>query len=107
MNPQPNVPTSERGAALLSILLLVAILSVIAATTLDRVILSTKLSGNGQAMRQARLLAYAAEGIALARLADLRAPPSGLREACRSGGNSAVHTRGREEASRGIRARRR
>ena len=73
MNPQPNVPTSERGAALLSILLLVAILSVIAATTLDRVILSTKLSGNGQAMRQARLLAYAAEDIALARLADLRA----------------------------------
>ncbi len=73
MNPQPNIPASERGAALLSILLLVAILSVIAATTLDRVILSTKLSGNGQAMRQARLLAYAAEDIALARLADLRA----------------------------------
>ena len=73
MKPQPNVPASERGAALLSILLLVAILSVIAATTLDRVILSTKLSGNGQAIRQARLLAYAAEDIALARLADLRA----------------------------------
>ena len=73
MNPQLDIPASERGAALLSILLLVAILSVIAATTLDRVILSTKLSGNGQAMRQARLLAYAAEDIALARLADLRA----------------------------------
>lgn len=73
MNPQPNIPASERGAALLSILLLVAILSVIAATMLDRVILSTKLSGNGQLMRQARLLAYAAEDIALARLADLRA----------------------------------
>ncbi len=73
MKPQPDVPASERGAALLSILLLVAILSVIAATTLDRVILSTKLSGNGQAMRQARLLAFAAEDIALARLADLRA----------------------------------
>lgn len=69
---RPDFPASERGAALLSILLLVAILSVIAATTLDRVILSTKLSGNGQSMRQARMLAYAAEDIALARIADLR-----------------------------------
>lgn len=73
MTPPLNVPKSERGAALLSILLLVAILSVIAATTLDRVILSTKLSGNGQSSRQAKLLAYAAEDIALARIADLRA----------------------------------
>lgn len=73
MTAQPDIPKSERGAALLSILLLVAILSVIAATTLDRVILSTKLAGNGQSSRQAKLLAYAAEDIALARIADLRA----------------------------------
>lgn len=66
-------PQSERGAALLSILLLVAILSVVAATTLDRVVLSTKLAGNGQAIREARMLAYSAEDIALARIADLRA----------------------------------
>ncbi len=73
---RPEIPPSQQGAALLSILLLVAILSVIAATTLDRVILSTKLSGNGQAMRQAQMLAYAAEDIALARIADLRAANS-------------------------------
>lgn len=72
MTIPPDIPPSERGAALLSILLLVAILSVIAATTLDRVVLSTKLAGNGQAMRQARMLAYASEDIALARIADLR-----------------------------------
>jgi general secretion pathway protein K len=71
-----NVPPSERGAALLSILLLVAILSVIATTTLDRVILSTKLASNGQAIKQARMLAYSAEDIALARIADLRAADS-------------------------------
>ncbi len=72
MPSRPDIPPSEQGAALLSILLLVAILSVIAATTLDRVILSTKLAGNGQSMRQARALAFAAEDIALARIADLR-----------------------------------
>jgi general secretion pathway protein K len=72
MKTRPDVPASQQGAALLSILLLVAILSVIAATTLDRVILSTKLAGNGQAIRQARAIAFAAEDIALARIADLR-----------------------------------
>jgi general secretion pathway protein K len=73
MRPRSDIPAAEQGAALLSILLLVAILSVIAATTLDRVILSTKLAGNGQAVRQARAMAFAAEDIALARIADLRA----------------------------------
>ncbi|MGL5839960.1 MAG: type II secretion system minor pseudopilin GspK [Sphingorhabdus sp.] len=68
-----EIPPAERGAALLSILLLVAILSVVAATTLDRVTLSTQLAQNGQAARQARLLSYAAEDLALARIADLRA----------------------------------
>jgi general secretion pathway protein K len=36
--------SSERGAALLSVLLMVAVLAVIAATTLDRLTLSSKLS---------------------------------------------------------------
>lgn len=71
-----NIPSSQKGAALLSILMLVAILSVIAAITLDRVILSTKLAGNGQSIRQARMLAYSAEDIALARIADLRGADS-------------------------------
>lgn len=73
MPRRPDIPETQTGAALLSVLLLVAILSVVAATTLDRVILSTKLAQNGQSARQARLLSYAAEELALARIADLRA----------------------------------
>ena len=76
MRPTPEMPPSEKGAALLSVLLLVAILSVIAATTLDRVVLSTQLAQNGQSLRQARLLSYAAEDLALSRIADLRAANS-------------------------------
>ena len=66
-----KLPEKERGAALLSILLLVAVLAVIAATTLDRVALSTKLAGNGAVLAQARAYSYAAESIATARLEDL------------------------------------
>ena len=61
MTPRP----SERGAALLSVLLMVAVLAVIAATTLDRIALSTKLSVNGNALAQARMFSYAAENIAV------------------------------------------
>ena len=64
---------SERGAALLSVLLMVAVLAVIAATTLDRLTLSTKLSANGNALAQARMFSYAAENIAAARIEDLLA----------------------------------
>ena len=64
---------SERGAALLSVLLMVAVLAVIAATTLDRLALSTKLSSNGNALAQARMFSYAAESIAAARIEDLLA----------------------------------
>jgi general secretion pathway protein K len=63
--------SSERGAALLSVLLMVAVLAVIAATTLDRLTLSTKLSANGNALAQARMFSYAAESIAAARIEDL------------------------------------
>jgi general secretion pathway protein K len=63
--------TSEQGAALLSVLLMVAVLAVIAATTLDRLSLSTKLSGNGHALAQARMFSYAAENIAATRIEDL------------------------------------
>jgi general secretion pathway protein K len=66
----PQKP-SERGAALLSVLLMVAVLAVIAATTLDRLTLSSKLSANGNALAQARMFTYATEAIAAARLEDL------------------------------------
>lgn len=58
----------ERGAALLSVLLLVAVMAVIAAVMLDRLNLATRLAGNGQAMTQARLYATSAETLAMARI---------------------------------------
>lgn len=64
-------PDSERGAALLTVLLLVAVMAVIAATALDRLQLSTRLAVNGAAITQARYYSYAAEIIALSRLEDL------------------------------------
>ncbi len=73
MRHSHNLDPREQGAALLSILLLVAILAVVAATTLDRVQLATSLAKNDQSMRQARMLAYSAEAFTLTRIADLRA----------------------------------
>ncbi len=58
----------ERGAALLSVLLLVAVMAVIAAIMLDRLHLATRLAGNGQAMTQARFYATSAETLAMARI---------------------------------------
>ena len=55
----------------LSVLLMVAVLAVIAATTLDRLALSTKLSANGNALAQGRMFSYAAVNIAAARIEDL------------------------------------
>lgn len=64
-------PPHERGAALLSVLLLVAVMAAIAAVMLDRLNLATRLAGNGQAMTQARLSATSAETLAMARLKAL------------------------------------
>ena len=61
----------ERGAALLSVLLLVAVMAVIAALMLDRLNLATRLAANGQAMTQARLYATSAETLAMARIKGL------------------------------------
>ena len=61
----------ERGAALLSVLLLVAVMAVIAAVMLDRLNLAVRLAGNGQAMTQARLYATSAETLAMARIKAL------------------------------------
>lgn len=64
-------PQRERGAALLTVLLLVAIMSVVAATALERLTLATRLAANGSALDQARAYALAAETISLARIGDL------------------------------------
>ena len=67
MRPKP----SERGAALLSVLLLVAVMAVIAAVMLERLNLATRLAANSQAMAQARLHALSAESLAMARIRSL------------------------------------
>ncbi|HMO76481.1 MAG TPA: type II secretion system minor pseudopilin GspK [Sphingopyxis sp.] len=67
MNRRPD----ERGAALLSVLLLVAVMAVIAATALDRLTLATRIAGSAATVDQGRAYAFAAEEIALRRVADL------------------------------------
>ena len=59
---------SERGAALLTVLLLVAVISVLAASALEKLRLSTRLAANGAAIEQARAFAYAAETVATIRV---------------------------------------
>ena len=61
----------ERGAALLAVLLLVAVMAVIAATALDRLMLATRIAGSAATVDQGRAYAFAAEQIALRRVASL------------------------------------
>ena len=61
----------ERGAALLTVLLLVAVMAVIAATALDRLTLATRIAGSAATVDQGRAYSFAAEQIALRRVADL------------------------------------
>ncbi|MCJ8157590.1 type II secretion system minor pseudopilin GspK [Sphingomonas sp. LaA6.9] len=61
----------EEGAALLSVLLLVAVMAVLAAAALEKLRLSTHLAANGAAMDQARAYSQAAETLALMRITDL------------------------------------
>lgn len=63
----------EKGAALLSVLLLVAVMAVIAATSLDRLKLATRVTGSAAAVDQGRAFAYAAEHIALGRVQQFTA----------------------------------
>ncbi|MCD2317163.1 type II secretion system minor pseudopilin GspK [Sphingomonas sp. IC-11] len=66
-----NKRPGERGAALLTVLLLVAIVAVMAATALERLRLSTRLTANAVALDQARGLAFAAETLATGRITQL------------------------------------
>lgn len=63
---------SERGAALLTVLMLVAVMSVVAAAALERLTLATRLAANSGALDQARAFAMAAETIAISRIGDLK-----------------------------------
>lgn len=63
--------SSERGAALLTVLMLVAVMAVVTATVLERLTLATKLTGNAAALDQARAYSYASELLAAAKIGDL------------------------------------
>jgi general secretion pathway protein K len=58
----------ERGAALLTVLLLVAVVAVMAGAGLERLRLATRLAGNAAAAGQARSFARAAEVLATTRI---------------------------------------
>jgi general secretion pathway protein K len=62
---------SPRGAALLTVLLLVAVIAVIAAGALERLRVSTRLAANAAALDQARGFAFAAETLATTRVTSL------------------------------------
>jgi len=68
---------NERGAALLTVLLLVAIVGALAAATMEKLNLSTRQAANAKAMEQARGWAQAAAVMALIRIESVRkADPS-------------------------------
>ena len=68
-----EVRPSERGAALLTVLLLVAVMATASALALERLTLATRLSGSAAAMEQARFHLLGAEQLALPRVASLAA----------------------------------
>jgi len=68
---QPRIPASERGAALLVVLLIVSVIAVLAATALERLRLTTRLGGNAIALDQARAYAMGAEALTMQRVEQL------------------------------------
>lgn len=64
-------PRSQQGAALLTVLLLVAVIAVLAASALEKVRLVTRLAGNAVALEQSRGYALAAETAAITRINGL------------------------------------
>lgn len=61
----------EEGAALLTVLMLVAVMAIISAAALERLTLATRLTANAGAVDQARAYADAAEQVATTRITDL------------------------------------
>jgi len=64
-------PTKERGAALLAVLLLVAVMAGLSVLAVDRLRLSPSLAANTTALDQARAFAVGAENLVLLRVTDL------------------------------------
>ena len=68
-----RVPREERGAALLTVLLLVAVMATVAATALDRIGVGTRFLANAASIAQARSWLDMAEQLAGTRIEDLLA----------------------------------
>lgn len=68
---EPRGTPGERGAALLTVLVLVAVMAVVTTTVLERLTIASRIGGNAVALQQARAYALAAEAIAAARISDL------------------------------------
>lgn len=68
-----RVPPSERGAALLTVLMLVAVMATIAAGALDRLTVATRLAVNSHVAAQGRSWFGLAEQLTALRLEDLAA----------------------------------
>ncbi|MDQ3471986.1 MAG: type II secretion system minor pseudopilin GspK [Pseudomonadota bacterium] len=68
-----TVPPNQRGAALLTVLLLVAVMATIGTTALDRIGLATRLTANVSTLAQSRSWLGTAELLAVARIEDLLA----------------------------------
>ena len=62
---------SENGAALLTVLLIVAVMAVISAAAIERLTMATRLAQSSNAMDQARQFQLAAEALALRRINTL------------------------------------
>ena len=65
------IPHGQRGVALLTVLLLVAVIAVLAGAALERLRLATRLAGNAVGIESARAGARMAEVLALTRIDDL------------------------------------
>lgn len=72
-----RIPPSEQGAALLTVLLLVAVMASVAVTALDRIRIGTRLTANAATSGQARAWLGTAEVLASTKLEDLVAAGHG------------------------------
>lgn len=72
-----GIREQERGAALLTVLLLVAVMAVVSAAALERLTLATRLSANAAAMDQAHAYADSAGLLVARRLDDLVSADAG------------------------------
>jgi general secretion pathway protein K len=77
VKPRPPLirrPAHEEGAALLTVLLLVAVMAALSAVALERLRLATHLATNGIALDQARAFAVGGEAVIVARIAAFAGP---------------------------------